>query len=174
MSMSPKITAADYRALAEFRYRIRRFFGFSERAARASGLEPRQHQLLLALKGLPDDVVPTVGELARRLQVQHHSAVEMVDRLEQRRLVARSRDEHDRRRVLLELTSRGNALLQHLSVSHRNELRAAAPALVEALNALLSMSSGRRRATEAAGSGGAPRRRATTGRTGRGNAMARH
>lgn len=135
--MPSRLSVADYRALAEFRYHIRRFLGFSERAARQSGLEPRQHQLLLALKGLPDTVEPTIGEVARRLQVEHHSAVEMIDRLERRRLVARLRDERDRRRVLVRLTPRGDALLNALSLSHRQELRAAAPALVEALNAVV-------------------------------------
>src|SRR5512147_256953 len=99
--MAARITLADYRALAEFRYQIRRFLGFSERAARSSGLEPRQHQLLLALKGLPDEAQPTIGVLARRLAVEHHSAVEMIDRLERRKLVARLRDAADRRRVLV-------------------------------------------------------------------------
>jgi len=136
--MAARITLADYRALAEFRYQIRRFLGFSERAARNSGLEPRQHQLMLALKGLPERAEPTIGELARRLQVEHHSAVEMVDRLERRRLVARLKDAADRRRVLVRLTPRGDALLRDLSVSHRSELRAAAPALVEALSAVMN------------------------------------
>jgi DNA-binding MarR family transcriptional regulator len=140
--MTARITLADYRALAEFRYQIRQFLGFSERAARDSGLEPRQHQLLLALKGLPEGAEPTIGELARRLQVEHHSAVEMVDRLERRRLVARLRDDSDKRRVLVRLTARGDSLLRDLARSHRAELRAAAPALVAALNALMT---GRRR-----------------------------
>ena len=134
--MAGALTLTDYRALAEFRYEIRRFLGFSERAARRCGLEPRQHQLLLALKGLPDRVDPTIGELAERLQVEHHSAVEMIDRLQRRRLVVRSRDSADKRRVLVQLTARGNALLCGLALSHRNELRSAAPRLVRALGAL--------------------------------------
>jgi DNA-binding MarR family transcriptional regulator len=146
--MRAALNATDYRALAEFRYQIRRFLGFSERAARQSGLEPRQHQLLLALKGLPEDVDPTIGELAQRLQVEHHSAVEMVDRLQQRRLVVRLRDETDKRRVLVQLTPRGEALLRALALSHRTELRAAAPALVQALDALMeNHRKARRRAT---------------------------
>ena len=146
--MRAALNAADYRALAEFRYQIRRFLGFSERAARQSGLEPRQHQLLLALKGLPEDVEPTIGELAQRLQVEHHSAVEMVDRLQQRRLVVRLRDQTDRRRVLVQLTPRGEALLRRLALSHRSELRAAAPALVRTLDALMeNRRKARRRAT---------------------------
>ncbi len=136
--MAARITLAEYRALAEFRYQIRRFLGFSERAARSSGLEPRQHQLLLALKGLPEGAEPTIGELARRLQVEHHSAVEMIDRLERHKLVARSRDAADRRRVRVELTTRGDALLRDLSLSHRSELRAAAPALVQALKSVMN------------------------------------
>jgi DNA-binding MarR family transcriptional regulator len=135
--MAARLTLSDYRALAEFRFQIRRFLGFSERAARASGLDPRQHQLLLALKGLPDRTEPTIGELARRLQVEHHSAVEMVDRLERRRLVSRLRDETDKRRVLVRLTTRGDALLGALSLSHRQELCAAAPALVQVLNGVI-------------------------------------
>ncbi len=136
--MPAKVTLAEYRALAEFRYQIRRFLGFSERAVRHSGLEPRQHQLLLALKGLPEDSEPTIGELAQRLQVEHHSAVEMVDRLQRRRLVVRSRDNSDKRRVLVQLTPRGDAMLGELALSHRSELRSAAPALVRALNALMT------------------------------------
>ncbi len=143
--MAVRLTIADYRALAEFRYQIRRFLGFSERAARSTGLEPRQHQLLLALKGLPDGVEPTIGELAQRLQVEHHSAVEMIDRLQRRRLVARTRDLHDKRRVCVVLTPRGDALLGELALSHRNELRSAAPALVEALRALMGDHRRRRR-----------------------------
>ena len=135
--MPARLKLADYRALAEFRYQIRRFLGFSERAARQSGLEPRQHQLLLALKGLPEDVEPTIGELAQRLHVEHHSAVEMIDRLQRRRLVARLRDATDKRRVRVQLTPRGDSLLRDLALSHRYELRSAAPALVHALNALM-------------------------------------
>ncbi len=140
--MATKISLSEYRALAEFRYQIRRFLGFSERAARRSGLEPRQHQLLLALKGLPEDAEPTIGELAHRLQVEHHSAVEMIDRLEHRHLVSRLRDAADKRRVLVRLTPRGERLLHDLSASHREELREAAPALLDALKAV--MNGGRR------------------------------
>ncbi len=149
--MPPKLTLSDYRALAEFRYQIRRFLRFSEHAARHSGLEPRQHQLLLALKGLPEESEPTIGELARRLHVEHHSAVEMIDRLEKRRLVTRVRDDRDRRRVLIQLSGRGNSLLSTLSLLHREELRAAAPELVDALKALMS---GRRAGPGRRGLGG--------------------
>ena len=75
------LTLSDYESLAELRFQIRRFLANSEQAVRAVGLEPRQHQLMLALKGLPGDVRPRVGELAARLHIQHHSAVELIDRL---------------------------------------------------------------------------------------------
>src|SRR5487761_1614906 len=77
----------DYQALADFRYGIRRFLNFSEQAARAAGIEPQQHQALLAIKGLPAARNATIGALAERLQIQHHSAVELADRLEARALL---------------------------------------------------------------------------------------
>ncbi len=137
--MSPKgdITAADYRALADFRFQIRRFLRFSEQVARSAGLEPQQHQLLLQLKGLPPDVPPRIGELAQRLQIQHHSAVELVDRLARRGLVKRHRGGSDRREVLLELTPRGEKTLHELSLHHREEIRSFGPALVSALQTLM-------------------------------------
>ncbi len=138
--MSPKggLTAADYQALVEFRSEIRRFLRFSEQAARSAGLEPQQHQLLLLLKGLPEGVQPRIGEVAERLQIQHHSAVELVDRLVRRGMVKRHRGGTDRREVLLELTARGATVLDGLSVLHREELRLAGPALVTALQTLMS------------------------------------
>lgn len=126
----------DFRALAEFRYQVRRFLHFSEQAAREAGVEPRQHQLLLAVKGLPEGREPTVGEVAERLQLQHHSADELIARAEERGLVKRRRAEADRRRVYVTLTAEGEALLRDLTVTHRAELRAAAPALRRALAAL--------------------------------------
>ena len=127
----------EYQALAEFRFQIRRFTHFSEQAARAAGLEPQQHQLLLALKGFPDGGNATVGDLAERLQLQHHSAVELVGRSVNQGLVERSRGTADRRQVFVALTPHGETLLRELSLHHRRELRSAGPALVRALNALL-------------------------------------
>jgi DNA-binding MarR family transcriptional regulator len=128
----------NYVALAEFRYHIRKFIRFSERAARAAGVEPQQHQLLLAVKGMPDGVSPTVGEIASRLQVVHHSAVELVDRLEDQGLVQRRRNSEDRRQVFLSLTPKGERILRDLSVHHRRELAASGPELSNALRALIS------------------------------------
>jgi DNA-binding MarR family transcriptional regulator len=126
------LTQPGYQSLAELRYQIRRFLHFSEQAARGAGLEPRQHQLMLALKGLPRGVRPRVRELAERLQIQHHSAVELVNRLAAGGLVRR-RAGQDRREVLLALTSKGEKVLRELSIHHKAELRMQGPALVAAL-----------------------------------------
>ena len=127
----------DYQALAEFRYQIRRFLHFSEQVAREAGLEPQQHQLLLALKGLPEGRKATIGELAERLQIQHHSTVELIDRMVERDLIQRSRDDEDQRRVFIKLTPQGEEVLRKLSLLHRTELQTTGPALVQALNRLI-------------------------------------
>jgi len=133
----------DYRALAEFRYQIRRFLHFSEMAARAAGTEPKQHQLLLALKGLPPNVRPTVRNLAERMQLKHHSAVELIDRLEYSGLVARHRAEEDRREVLVVLLPKGERLLRALSLHHQNELQNSGPKLAQTLQRLIARPVGR-------------------------------
>ena len=129
----PSRRSIDYTALADFRYEIRRFLNFSEAAARGAGIEPHQHQALLAIKGLPAGQLATIGVLAERLRIQHHSAVELTNRLESKGLIRRLRGEADRREVLLELTLRGEKLLQQLTLSHRAELQSAGPRLVAAL-----------------------------------------
>jgi len=123
---------SDYQALAEFRYQIRRFLRFSEDAARGAGLEPQQHQLLLVVKGMPGGHAARIADLAERLQIRHHSAVELVDRLAARGLVIRSMGD-DRREVYVQLSPRGEAILGVLTVPHQMELRRAAPALVTSL-----------------------------------------
>jgi DNA-binding MarR family transcriptional regulator len=129
---------ADYAALARFRLELRRFLSFSERASHAAGLEPQQHQLLLALRGFGGpEQPPTIGNIAEWLLIQHHSAVELVDRAASRGLVRRHQATDDRRRVLVELTSEGEAVLAQLSLQHRQELESSAPALLEALSAVL-------------------------------------
>ena len=133
-----RISLHDYRALAEFRYQLRRFLSFSNEAARAAGLEPRQHQLLLAVKGMPGGVEATVGTIAERLQTQHHSTVELVDRMEDRGLVRRVRSAGDRRRVLVSLTARGEALLARLSGVHQAEVRSIGPRLLRALEHIVT------------------------------------
>ncbi len=131
------LSDSDYRRLAEFRYRIRLFQHFSEQAARGAGLEPQQHQLLLAIRGLPEERPATIGGLAERLQLHHHSTVGLVDRLERSGLVERRRDAADRRRVLVVLTPQGGAMLHELSRHHLGELRARGRELVSSLQALL-------------------------------------
>lgn len=129
----PTVRNIDYSALADFRYEIRRFLHFSERAARASGIEPQQHQALLAIKGLPRESKATVGTLAERLRIEHHSAVELTNRLARKGWMRRSRGQTDHREVLLHLTRRGENLLARLSLSHRDELRTAGPRLIASL-----------------------------------------
>jgi DNA-binding MarR family transcriptional regulator len=131
------LSSADFRALADFRYQIRRFLHFSEEAAREEGLEPQQHQLLLAIRALDDGAGPAIGALAEHLFVRHHSAVGLIDRLEERRLVVRARTEPDRRLVRVKLTSAGEMKLHRLSRAHRTELRKSGPRLVETLDTLL-------------------------------------
>jgi DNA-binding MarR family transcriptional regulator len=135
----------DYRALAEFRYQIRTFLNLSEQASRSAGLEPQHHQLLLALKGMTPGAEPTVGYLAERLHLQHHSLVELIDRLESRRLVRRVRSRSDRRVVNIHMTNRGEKVLRDLSVHHRNLVRTAGPALVRSLERILSPSGDHRK-----------------------------
>src|SRR5215469_8080747 len=102
-----EISEAGYRQLAEFRYRIRQFLHFSEEAARALHIEPQQHQLLLAIRGLPEEARPTVTTLSHRLCLRHHSTVELIDRLVEQRAVTRRHCDQDHREVLIELTAYG-------------------------------------------------------------------
>lgn len=128
----------DYQALAELRYQIRRFLRFSEQAAKAAGIEPQQYQLLLALKGLPQGRKPTVGELAERLQLQHNSTVELINRLVERDLIGRQRDESDQRQVIVTLTAHGEEILQRLALYHQSELQSIGPALLGTLETILA------------------------------------
>lgn len=122
-----------YEVLEEFRYEIRRFLNFSERVARQAGIEPHQHQALLAIKAATRRTRASIGFLAERLLIQHHSAVELCNRLEGKKLVRRSRSSADRREVLLRLTPAGENLLESLSVLHRTELQTTGPRLLKAL-----------------------------------------
>jgi DNA-binding MarR family transcriptional regulator len=142
------VSMAGYRQLAEFRYRIRQFLHFSEEAARSVGIEPQQHQVLLAIKGLPSETRPTVTALAKRLCLRHHSTVELVDRLVEHGAVRRRSCDEDHRQVLIELTPHGEELLHRLSVLHREELRFFGPALSEALWAVAHNSGRHRRRQE--------------------------
>ena len=132
-----RLTLSDYQALAEFRYQIRKFLHFSEQAVQAAGLERGQYQLMLAIKGIPEDVRPRIRELADRMQIQHHSAVELVNRLEAGGYVKRERASEDRREVLLALTAKGERTLEELALHHHEELQNAAPDLVAALRKVM-------------------------------------
>jgi DNA-binding MarR family transcriptional regulator len=142
MNHKNALKAADYQALAEFRYQIRRFLRFSEDAARQAGLEPQHHQLILAVKGAPRDGEPNIGYIAECLQIQHHSAVELVDRLVKRGLIRRVRGKQDRREVHVRLTTKGDYLLKDLTLYHRDELQSAAPALIGTLKRMMATTRG--------------------------------
>jgi len=130
---STDLKQSDYAALADFRYQIRRFLHFSEQAARHAGVEPQHHQLMLALRGSGNKNGSRIADLAERLQIQHHSAVELVSRLEEKDLIQRNRGAEDRREVYVSLTPHGERVLRELTLHHREELRSAAPALIAAL-----------------------------------------
>lgn len=121
------LTPTDYRRLAEFRYVLRHFLIFSEDAAVDAGLSAQQHQVLLAIKGAKTAV--TAGLLAERLGIRHHSAVGLLDRLAEKKLVRRQRNSEDRRQVLILLTKKAERLLARLSAAHQHELRRVAPLL---------------------------------------------
>lgn len=131
------LSLAEYQALAEFRHSIRRFLHFSEGQVRAQGLEPQQHQLLLAIKGLPGGTSASIGELAERMLLKHHSAVELVNRLESGGYVRRVAGREDHRQVIVQLTAAGAAVLRKLSLAHHEELESAGPALARALARLM-------------------------------------
>jgi DNA-binding MarR family transcriptional regulator len=134
------VSVADYRTLAEFRFRIRQFLHFAEEAARSHGLEPQRHQLLLAIRGLPKGARPTVRTISDRLCLRHHSTVELIDRLEKQGAVARRHGEKDRREVLLHLTPRGEDWLRRLTVSIWPQLQVEGMALSDSLQRLLAAS----------------------------------
>ena len=132
-STTAKLTKSDYELLAEFRYTLRSFLHFSEQAASEHGLTPQQYQALLAIEGFPGRNSITIGELAGQLQVVHHSAVGLADRLEALSLIPRTQCSRDRRRVLVSLTPEGLASLEKLYRIHRAELRSLGPNLVQFL-----------------------------------------
>jgi DNA-binding MarR family transcriptional regulator len=135
--MGEKITAAEYRGLAELRYRIRRFLQEGDDTARQAQLEPQQYLLLLAIRGLPEGQEATIRTLADRLSLRHHSTVELVDRMEAHGYVKRTRGREDRRQVLVSLQPRGEKLLEQVVQQRIIELRANGRALVEAIGGLL-------------------------------------
>jgi DNA-binding MarR family transcriptional regulator len=124
---------AEYVALAEFRYQLRRFSRNMEEQVRKLGVNPQQYQVVLALRGLPAGQAPTVTRLAERMQLNHNSMVELIDRCEHAGLLRRTRSDADRRQVTLAITGRGEALLRKLGRAAREELRGSGPSLVKAV-----------------------------------------
>lgn len=136
MAKPRQLVKAQYETLAEFRYALRQFIHFSEEAAHAAGITAQHHQALLAIKGYPGRDSVTVGELAERLQLRHHSAVGLVDRLVAEKLVSRVPSTEDRRQVFIQLTSRGENVLAKLSSAHSQQLRRMGPELSRLLKQL--------------------------------------
>jgi DNA-binding MarR family transcriptional regulator len=129
MAKTKPLSKLQYERLAAFRYALRQFIHFSEAAVQAVGITPQQHQALLAIMGFPGRDRVTVGELAERLQLRHHSAVGLVDRLAAEGLVARAPSAEDRRQVFVQLTSRGEQVLGRLSSAHSKQLKRIGPEL---------------------------------------------
>jgi DNA-binding MarR family transcriptional regulator len=131
------MTANEYRALAELRYRIRRFLRDGDAVARAAGLEPQQYLMLLAIRGLPQGEAATIRTLADRVVLKHHSTVELIDRLEKHGYVCRSRGRDDRRLVIVSLLPRGQRVLEGVASHRISELRSNGRQLVHAINQVL-------------------------------------
>jgi DNA-binding MarR family transcriptional regulator len=154
-----EVSPREFRALAEFRYQLRRFLSFSEAAAKQAGVEPQQHQLMLAVKAKEPEPAG-IAFLAERLQLRHHSVVGLVDRLEASGLVRRKHSASDRRTAQVELTAKGERILHALSLHHREELRSAIPDLIENLSFILQETESKHHAKSAERAKSKERRRA--------------
>jgi DNA-binding MarR family transcriptional regulator len=137
MELAADLSTGQYRELAEFRRQIRQFLHFSEATAKEHGIEAQQHQLLLAIRGLPEETRPTIRALAAAMFIQHHSAVELINRLEKAGAVTRQPSTEDRREVWIQLTREGQKILQGLALAHRAELERSGPELARALRRVL-------------------------------------
>ena len=131
-----KLTLSDFQALAEFRYELRKFLRFSERAVQAAGIEKQQYQLMLAIKGAPEGECPRIRDLAEQMQIQHHSTVELMNRLQAKGYVRREAAQEDRREVLVVLTAKGDRVVSELARDHHEQLQTAGPRLAAALRRL--------------------------------------
>jgi DNA-binding MarR family transcriptional regulator len=140
VSAEPEFSISDYRRLADFRCAIRQFLHFSEEVARKNGFEPQQHQLLLAVKGLPEGIRPTITALSARLCLKHHSTVELINRMVDRGFVVRRSSDEDRREALIDLTPRGEKALRDLSILHWQELQKQESSLSETLQLIVERS----------------------------------
>jgi DNA-binding MarR family transcriptional regulator len=132
--VNPELFPEDYEALANFRYAMRKFLNFSRRALSAeAGLTPEQYEALLALKAFAAPNGMNIRQLSERLQVKHHTAVSLVDKLERARFVRREPGLEDRRTVLVSLTAAGSRVLAKVALLHRREMRVRSPEMIEAL-----------------------------------------
>ncbi|HEY2390758.1 MAG TPA: MarR family winged helix-turn-helix transcriptional regulator [Candidatus Angelobacter sp.] len=138
---SKPLTGTQYVALAEFRYQLRKYLRHMEEQARANGHHHQQYQLLLAITGLPSPQVPTISTLAERMQMNHNSMVELVNRCEKRGLIRRKRSSDDRRLVTLIVTAKGETVLKQQASASRQELLTIGPVLVESLQKLINRGS---------------------------------
>ena len=136
---SRALSRAEFQRLAEFRFQLRRFLHFSNAAAEDAGLRPQQYQLLLCVSGMPDELPPTIANVAARLLLKHNSAVELVDRTIEQGWLRRSSDPTDHRCILLRLTPKGERALSSLAAYHLEELEQAGPELIRALRRVLAM-----------------------------------
>ena len=133
----PGTTPDDYEALAEFRYLLRKFLRFSKDFLIATaGLNPEQYEALLAIRAFAAPVGLTISQLSERLQVKHHSAVNIVDRLVGRKLVTREAGKTDRRRRHVQLTAKAEKLIEELAAVHRKEIRGRSPEMIKVLERL--------------------------------------
>ncbi len=130
---SRPLTEAEYMALAEFRFQLRKFLRHMEEEAREFQINPQQYQLVLAIKGLPKGEVPSISCMAERMQLNHNSMVELVDRCEDHGLVRRVRSGTDRRQVTLSITTEGEIMLKKLGSAARIELRSVGAQLVDSV-----------------------------------------
>jgi DNA-binding MarR family transcriptional regulator len=133
MADFPNFSKSEYVVLAEFRYALRQYTQFSKHAVEKAGVTVQQHQALLAIVGYPGREKVTIGELAERLQIQHHSTVGLVNRLVEQELVQRTANQEDRRQVFISLTDKGIQVLESLASMHREELSHLAPQLCNLL-----------------------------------------
>ena len=134
----PRLTADDYEALANFRYLLRKFLRFSKDFLKANGnLSPEQYEALLAIRAFTSIGGLTISHLSERLQVKHHSAVNIVDRLAERKLITREAIKADRRRRQVQLTAEGEKLIDELAIVHRKEIRGRSAEMIKVLERLM-------------------------------------
>ena len=136
---SRRMTKQEFERLADFRYALRQFLRYSEETAYSVGLTPQKYQALLAIRGYPDKDKVSIGELAERLQIRHHSAVGIVDRLEDQGLVSREQDEQDRRIVCVRLTPLGEEMVERIASANTDRLKGLQPELSRLLTRMIEV-----------------------------------